>query len=146
LQALTVPAIDTEKETSYLEQAEHRSQRRRFYVVNVVEVQGDHHVTLHRKVWFDRADLEIVREQFYDPDGTCNEDVNYGAYQDFQGIHYPTHIELARPEEDYEVTITIEKVTFNKPITPDKFDLKKPDGVELVDLSTAKPEEKPRGQ
>ena len=101
---------------------------------------------LRRKVWFDRADLELVRTQFYEPDGTCTEDVQYSNYQDFKGIHYPTHIELNRPEDDYEVTITIEKATFNEPIPPEKFDLKKPEGAELIDLSAAKQEEHPVGQ
>ncbi len=146
LQALIVPAIDAEHETPYLEQAERRSQRRRFYVVNIVAGQTGQQLVLHRKVWFDRADLNMDREQFYDAEGTCTEDVQYSAYQDFQGIHFPTHIELARPAEDYEVTITIEKATFNEPIAPEKFDLKKPEGAALVDLSTANPEEKPRGQ
>lgn len=146
LQALTVPAIDAEHETPILEQAESRTQRRRFYVVNIVEAKGDHQLLLRRKVRFDRADLELVREQFYDPEGACTEDVQYAAYQDFQGIHYPTHIELTRPVEDYQLTITIEKATFNEPIAPEKFELTKPEGAELVDLSAAKPEEKPRDQ
>ena len=115
-------------------------------MVNIVAPHRDRHVILRRKVWFDRADLELVRMQFYEPDGTCTEDVRYSDYQDFQGIHYPTHIELTRPEDDYEVTITIEKATFNEPIPPEKFDLKKPEGAELVDLSAAKPEEHPHGQ
>ena len=112
-------------------------------MVNIIEPQGDRHVILRRKEWFDRADLELVRVQFYEPDGTCTEDVQYSNYQDFQGIHYPTHIELSRPEDDYEVTITIEKATFNEPIPPEKFDLKKPEGAELIDLSAAKQEEHP---
>ncbi len=44
------------------------------------------------------------------------------------------------------MTITIEKATFNEPIAPEKFELKKPEGAELVDLSAAKQEENPRGQ
>ena len=45
------------------------------YVVTVVEPLADRHVILRRKVWFDRADLELARVQFYDPDGNCTEDV-----------------------------------------------------------------------
>ena len=98
---------------------------------------------LLRKVWFDRADLQLVRIQFYDADGTCTEDVHYSQYQDFGSIHYPTHIDLNRPEDDYEVAIVIEKATFNQPIPPEKFDLRKPEGATVIDLSAPKPEDKP---
>jgi outer membrane lipoprotein-sorting protein len=138
LQALLVPPVDAEHETTYREKADHRMEAKRFYVVTVIEPQTNRHLILRRKVWFDRTDLELARVQFYDPDGTCTEDVEYSNYQDFKEIHYPTHIKLNRPEDDYEVTLTIEKATFNEPIPAEKFELKKPDGVELIDLSAAK--------
>ena len=46
----------------------------------------------------------------------------------------------------YEITITIEKATFNEPIAPEKFDLKRPEGAELIDLSAAKQGENPVGK
>ena len=146
LQALLVPPLDTKRETTYRETVDHRKERTRFYVVTIVEAPSEHHVILRRKVWFDRTDLELGRIQFYGPEGNCTEDVEYSKYQDFSGIRYPTHIELNRPEDDYEVTITIDKATFNQPIPPEKFDLKKPEGVQLVDLSAAKQEDHPIGK
>ena len=146
LQALLVPPIDPEHETTYREKLNPHSRPNRYYVVSVIAPHTDRHAVLLRKVWFDRADLELARAQFYDADGTCTEDVQYSDYQDFQGIHYPSHIELSRPEDDYEVKITVEKATFNAPIAPEKFDLKKPEGAELIDLRGGKQEEHPLGQ
>ena len=57
-----------------------------------------------------------------------------------------SRIELSRPAEDYRLTITILKASFNQPIEPEKFELKQPEGSELVNLSAAKVEEAPRGQ
>ncbi len=146
LQALIISPLDAEHETAYREKFDYRAEAKRFYVVNILEPKTERHVILKRKVWFDRTDLELARVQFYDPDGTCTEDVQYSTYQDFKGIHYPTHIELSRPEDDYEITITIEKATFNEPIAPEKFDLKRPEGAELIDLSAAKQGENPVGK
>jgi outer membrane lipoprotein-sorting protein len=145
LQALTVPPIDGDRETAYRERlTPHSEPNKRYFVVTIVEEQQkDRHVLLRRKVWFDRAELELVRVQFYDSDGTCTEDVHYSNYQDFKGIRYPTHIQLERPEEDYQVVITIEKANFNVNIPPEKFELNKPEGVELVDLDAPKAEAKP---
>ena len=146
LQALLVPPLDADQETAYREKFDRPSDARRFYVVNILEPQAARRVALRRKVWFDRADLEVARVQFYAPDGACTEDVQYSGYQDFQGIHYPSRIALSRPEDDYEVTINIIKATFNQPLAPEKFELKKPEGVEVIDLSAAKPEENPVGK
>ena len=146
LQALLVPAVDAEQETVFRENLDERAEAKRFYVVTVVEPLQDRHVVLRRKVWFDRTDLELARVQFYDPSGTCTEDVEYSAYQNFNAIHYPTHIKLNRPQDDYEVTLTIEKATFNQPIATEKFDLKKPDKAELIDLSVTQQGETPVGK
>jgi outer membrane lipoprotein-sorting protein len=146
LQALVVPPIDAEREIAFRTEDQSRTQQRRYYVVYIVESPRERHVVPLRKVWFDRANLELVRVQFFEPDGSYTEDVRYSAYQDFQGVRFPSHIELSRPAEDYEVTITIEKAAFNQPIPPQQFDLEKPPGADLVNLSDAKPEEQPRGQ
>jgi len=144
LQALLVPPLDAEQEKCFLEEAEDGP--RRYYVVGVVAPQAGGELLLRRKLWFDRADLSLVRVQFYEATGAHTEDVHYSSYQDFQGIRYPTHIEVARPAEDYRLTLTLEKATFNAPIAPEKFELKQPEGAQLVDLSAAKPAENPRDQ
>ncbi len=146
LQALIVPPINADRETTYKRKvAPHSQPNKRYFVVSILE-QTDHHLTLQREIWFDRSNLEMTRVQFYDSEGTCTEDVSYSDYQDFKGIHYPTHIQLERPEDDYEVTITIEKATFNTPIPPENFELNKPEGAELIDLDAKKAEAKPLGQ
>ena len=144
LQALTVPPIDAQREKCMLEEAEEGA--RRYYVVTVVEEPAGGNLVLRRKVWFDRADLELTRMQFYEAAGTYTEDVHYAAYQDFQGVHYPTHIEVARPAEDYRLTLTLEKATFNQPIPPEKFELQKLEGEQLVDLGAATQGENPHDQ
>jgi hypothetical protein len=146
LQALIVPPIDPKIEVTIREKEFHRTDGKHYFVVEIVEPQVDRHYILRRKEWFDREDLQLVRTQFYDPDGTCTEDVRYSNYQDFQGIRYPAKIELDRPEDDYQVGITIEKAKFNDSIPPEKFDLQKPEGAEVINLSAPKPEEHPNGQ
>jgi hypothetical protein len=143
MQALIVPPVDAEHETWFRHEDQSRTQRRRYYKVYIAELPRDRHVVLRRIAWFDRADLELARMQFFEPDGTYTEEVRYSAYQDFQGVHFPTHIEVSRPADDYELTITIEKVTFNGDIAPEKFELTKPEGEDLVDLDALKPEQHP---
>lgn len=144
LEALLVPSMDSTRDKYVLEEAEEGG--RRYYVVTVLEVREDGELSLQRKVWFDRSRLEVVRLQLYGPHGAYLEDVSYSSYEDYQTIRYPSRIEINRPVEDYRLSITIVKATFNQPIAPEKFELQKPAGAELVELGAARGPEVPRGQ
>ena len=144
LEALLVPPLDASREKWFLEEAEEGG--RRFYVVGVVESADSEGLRLKRKAWFDRANLELARMQFYESDGVYIEDVHYSGYQDFQGISYASHIEVARPIEDYRLAISILKATFNQAIEPEKFILNQPEGAQLVDLTAKAQQENPRDQ
>ena len=144
LDALLVPSMDSWREKYVEEEAEDGWSR--YYVVTVLEPREDGEFTLKRKVWFDRATLEVARLQLYGPRGAYIEDVHYSDYRDFQGVRYPARLEINRPIEDYRLSITIVKATFNQPIAPEKFELKQPAGAQLVELGAARGPEVPRGQ
>ncbi len=144
LDALLIPPMDSSRDKYIYEEAEEGG--RRFYVVTVVQGVGDQEMIPQRKIWFDRGDLEIARLQLYGPRGAYLEDVLYSAYGDFQGVHYPTKIQVIRPLEDYRLAITIQKATFNQSIAREKFELKKPASAQLIDLSADPKAEGPRGQ
>lgn len=132
LDALLIPPINKATEKYFNEEAQ--TSAGRYYVINVVEPTDSGELNLKRKIWFDRSDLHIVRLQLYGQDGSLLEDVNYAGYHDFQGISYPDEITLDRPEEGYKLTITIDKATFNQPISAEKFILKKPPNATLIEV------------
>jgi outer membrane lipoprotein-sorting protein len=139
LEALLIPPIDPSREACYREEENRRG--RRDYVINVLETphQGDGvktvELALKRKIWFDRSTLDITRLELYGPEGGLVENVEYSDYRDFQGLRYPMRIELERPVEDYSLAITIlDGPKFNQPITPEKFELRKPADAQLVEL------------
>ena len=141
LDALLVQPIDQARDKLSFEEAEDNGHR--YYVLTVFQPGATAVMFPERKIWFDGSSLDEARLQFYGPQGNDIEDVQYSNYQDFQGARYPTLIQITRPVEDYRLTITILKAVFNQEITPDKFDLKKPEGAQLVELSAvAQPGEK----
>lgn len=110
-----------------------------YYVLNFVtrgagsgQADQAEQLSLARKVWFDAHTLELVRVQFYNPEGAPVEDVGYSAYQDYGGVRYPSKVELNRPVEDYSLGINIEKATFNQPIPAEKFVLAKPPNAQEI--------------
>lgn len=144
LDALLVPRIDAAREKYSFEESEDSGHR--YDVLTVFQPGATAAMFPQRKIWFDRSNLDEARLQSYGPKGNYIEDVQYSNYQDFQGTRYPTLIQITRPVEDYRLTITIQKAVFNQEITPDKFELKKPDGSELVELSAVAPPEDDHGK
>lgn len=129
LDALLLQPVDSAAEKYFLNQE--LADGRIYDVLNVVALAAEG-VTLKRRVWFDASTLEILKFEFYNVKGALMEEVRYSATQDYQGVRYPSQIMLERPAEDYSLAITIEKATFNQPITADKFQLQKPPNAEEV--------------
>ncbi len=93
---------------------------------------------LSRRVQFSRIDLLPHRVRIYDQQGNVATDAHYQNYKDFNGISFPTSIEIERPREGYDITLNILKLDLNHQLTNDQFDLEQPPGAEIVRLG-AKP-------
>lgn len=132
LDALLVPPLNPADDRCSFEEAE--QENRRYYVLTVLRPGPSQEFFPERKVWFDRSDLNVSRLDLFGPKGAMIETVNYSAYQDYAGVPFPSEIKILRPAEDYRLSISIEKATFNAEITPDKFELKKPANAELVEV------------
>jgi len=89
---------------------------------------------LSRKLIFSRTDLKIHRQFVYDESGNLATDVRYGEYKDYDSVSFPVQIEIERPQEEYDITLNMLKLEFNKPLTDDQFSLVQPDGAEVVRL------------
>ncbi len=133
--ALVIPPIHEPDDKLAFE--EYEADGRRYYVITVLKETESNQFVPVRKIWFDRADLNVARLQIYGPGGVYLEGVDYSGYKDFAGVSYPSEIKLQRPVEDYAFGISVEKAVFNQPLGPEKFELKKPAGAELVELSEA---------
>ena len=89
---------------------------------------------LSRKIVFDRTDLKPYRQYIYDHDAKVATDARYADYKDYDGVSFPSRIEIYRPQEEYDITLNLLKVDINKPIADDQFVLAQPAGAEVVRL------------
>jgi outer membrane lipoprotein-sorting protein len=139
-EALLIPEIDPETEIAVLENGYETvldSKRHRVaqpdYEIVVVR-KGKKGWFLARKILFSRTDLQPHRQLIYDENGKLATDVHYGDYKDYDGIRFPTQTEIERPQEEYDITLSIVKLDLNKTLTDDQFDLQQPAGAEVVPL------------
>ncbi len=92
---------------------------------------------LSRKISFSRTDLRPHRQLIYDQQGNVVTDAKYDKYTEYDGIEFPSTIEIERPQEDYDITLSIVKLELNKPLKDEQFALEQPPGAEVVHLSQA---------
>lgn len=89
---------------------------------------------LHRKIFFNRADLSLYRQTIYNEKGAITTDVTYSDRQDYNGVQFPSLIEIERPQEEYRIALKMVKVTLNEPLKPEQFQLDVPPGATVTEL------------
>jgi len=137
LDALMVRPLDPDRETALLENF--TDEDNAAYIVHIVEKRSSGEVELKRDVWFERVGLRMVRQKIFDAKGNILTDARYDQWQTYDGVFFPKHIEINRPQDEYAVVITIVKMDINKTLPADRFTLEQPAGTELQVLG-AKPE------
>jgi outer membrane lipoprotein-sorting protein len=139
-EALLIPAIDPEREIAVLENSEeilHDSKGHRVLQEDyelVVVRKGEQGWALSRKIVFSRIDLQPHRQYIYDQQGKLVTDARYADYKDYDGISFPSRIEISRPQEEYDITLNLLKLEINTPLKDDQFALEQPPGAEVVHL------------
>ena len=138
--ALLLQAIDPH-EIAVLEQSNetvldpktHKDVLQPDYVIDVIRQIGNSWY-LSRKIYFSRVDLQPHRQVVYDRNGNVATDATYQEFKEYGKVLFPSVIHIFRPQEEYAVTLTIEKMTVNQPMTDEQFALNQPAGSQLVNL------------
>jgi len=138
--ALILREIDPQNEIAVMENsfeivtdAKQHQVQQADYEMEVIR-KGEHGWFLSRKIIFSRTDLLPHRELVYDQTGNLATDSRYENYKDYNGLNFPSQIEIWRPQEEYDITLTIVKLQLNEPLPDDKFVLEQPPGAQVVRL------------
>jgi hypothetical protein len=138
--ALLIPPIDPDNEIAVVEngyETLHDAKGHRVLQEDyelVVIRKFDKGWGLSRKIIFSRLDLNPRRQYVYDEDGKLATDARYAEYKDYNGVSFPSRIEIWRPQEEYDITLNMLKVDINQPLTDQQFTLEQPAGAEIVHL------------
>ena len=141
LDALLVREIDPANEIAVLESSfetvtdpkTHKEVQQLDYVIVVIR-RGDAGWYLSRKIIFSRIDLEPHEQIVYDQHGYIASDIHYSKFSDHEGIDFPDEIDIWRPQEEYAINLTVQKLTINQPLTDEQFALQQPAGAQVVHL------------
>lgn len=141
LDALLVHEIDPSNEIAVLENSYEtvtdpktkKQVQQPNYVISVIH-RDDAGWYLSRKIFFSRTDLEPNEQIVYDRNGYPASEVHYGKFADHEGIDFPGEIDIWRPQEEYAIDLTVQKLSINQPLTEEQFSLQQPAGAQVVHL------------
>lgn len=140
--ALLLREIDPNSEVAVVESSRetvqdpktHKQAEQANYILNVIRKDGGAEWFLSRKIYFDRVNMQPYRQVVYDKRGNVATIAEYENFTDHDGVMFPNHIEIERPQEEYTIGLTIVKLTLNTPLTADQFDLPQPPGAQVVHM------------
>jgi hypothetical protein len=87
---------------------------------------------LSRKILFSRENLALSRQVVYDKNGNIATEAVYDDFGVFDGVSFPQIIRIWRPQEEYEVVLTIQKLRLNEQVKDSQFNLPQPEGAQVV--------------
>lgn len=139
--ALLIQRIDAETELAVLDdngfEILHDSKGHRILRPDyelIIILKNGNSPRLSRKIVFGRTDLKPHRQYIYGAEGKLVSDSVYANYKDYDGVSYPSLIEINLPQEEYDFTFHMLKVEINQPMTQQQFTLDQPPGAEVIHL------------
>jgi outer membrane lipoprotein-sorting protein len=140
--ALLMPAVDEKDEIAVIEagvqqvedEKTHKMVNQPNYHLLVIRRGAQDEWHLQRNIYFNRGDLQIYRQTIYDDKGAVVTDARYSDVRDYNGVKFPSLIEIERPQEEYGIALKMVKLTLNAPLKPEQFQMEIPPGATVTEL------------
>ncbi len=124
---LVTLTTDTDKTT--VDPKSHQLLAQPEYLLTIVRRKANSQELIpERRIHFDRTTLLPSGVDIYDASGAIQTEAIYGPYSSFGDERYPATITIRRPIEEYQIMLSILKLTVNEPIADKQFELKIPEG------------------
>ena len=99
------------------------------YDLAVLKKTTGNMMQMERLVHFSRITMLPFQQDIFDASGQVVTEATYDKYQEFNGVQFPTVINIRRPLDEYALKVEVTKLTFNQKFENDQFELKIPTGI-----------------
>jgi len=137
LSSMLIRPRDPELESIVLEDS--TDEDTAIYVLHFLRKSSTGELYLYRNVWFDRLDLSIVRQKVLDENATIVSDTRYAHWQVYNGVSFPSHIDINRLKDGYGVVMDVTQMQMNKQMTNEQFVLARPEGSQVKVIGAVQP-------
>jgi hypothetical protein len=133
-EAILPSTIDIKDTDSRVSVEETTDKLARYYILSVYKEGIPPRIHTIRRIWIERSQLVISRQQIFELDGRMICDLEYEEMEQVGGFDLPTRINLDRPEDGYSLKIEFGKNswTINSNIEDTAFILSPREGTETV--------------
>jgi len=135
LESMIIRPLDSATETPIV--VDNTDEHEAIYVLFLEQITEDRKVIPLRAIFFDRTNLDVVRQKRFQPNGDIASDTRYHDFDIFDGIRFPKTIEINRPKDGYGVVINVRTMEMNKAIPDERFVLERPEGTQLQVIGAA---------
>jgi hypothetical protein len=105
----------------------------RYYVLSFFKPGAGHRIHVFRKIWIERTELTITKQQVYSDGGQIVSDIQYFDQTRFDGFSLPLIININRPVDGYSLKLEFEAWKVNPDLEDKVFVIDHP-GAETIRL------------
>ena len=116
---------DTARKHLYIEQE---------YVLSVMQPKAGPEKLPLRVITIHRDDMLPYDQDVYDSDGNLESQITYRNYAEFSAGKYPSKVTIKRPQEGFQLVLTVDEVNENVDLSDSQFQVKIPEGTTIKQL------------
>jgi outer membrane lipoprotein-sorting protein len=116
---------DTARKHLYIEQE---------YTLSVMQPKEGPEKLPLRVITFHRDDMLPYDQDVYDSEGNLETQITYRNYAQFSAGKYPSKVTIKRPQEGFQLVLTVDDVNENMDLSDSQFQVKIPEGTTIKQL------------
>ena len=106
----------------------------KYYVVGVFQDLGTTRLRSLRRIWFERSEMNLSRQETFAADGSVSSIVTYSNYSEVDGVALPLAIKIDRPADGYTLEMQFRSWRVNPEIEDTAFVLTPPPTAQRIEL------------
>jgi hypothetical protein len=143
LDALLPPSITPTAPGERVALEEDQDATAKYYIISVYRDAGDSRLLPMRKLWIERSDLALVRQQVFEDQGRLKGIIQYSNLTTVEGVLLPMSISIDRPSDGYSLDLECKNWKLNPNFDDNAFILPQPEGALRIQLKEKGGSDKP---
>ena len=132
LNALLIRPPNDQTDISFEE--DDTNETKAIYILMMIGRDGNQYFPM-RNIYFDRYTLQINRQKTFDRTGEILSETRYSNWSNYNGVPFPSVIDVQRPKDGYEVELKVTEMKMNRgDVNASKFTLNQPPGTQLTQM------------
>jgi outer membrane lipoprotein-sorting protein len=128
---------------SRLMRTEEQDAEGKYYVLTQVRDTGSAEVSAIRRLWIERSQMAVVKEETFTSTGQIAGIVHYSELSETDGLRMPHWIQIERPIDGYSLDLQFKNWRINPDLPDSGFALNPPQGAERIVLKEKARSDKP---